>query len=498
MAKLTWFNIAICLVVSWGGFAYGFGFAIFVTSIGQPSFYKYFDLDRDILGAINALFNFGLAVGALAQGWLVDVVGRKRAFYIAAVSSLVGAALITGSTVIGMLITVRLLHGFGLGMLICLVPLYLTEVAPPRHRGSLSGLTTLSFGMGYVTCAWLSIGTYYAKEFNIQVRVPLALAMVGPLALLAGLPFIPESPRYLCLKNRPSEAWAVLRRIHHDPDDEADSAAHAEFVQIKRQVEFEKEQKAGYIEMFRKPSWRKRSLLAIFIQSVLSGNDVILGIANFLVLIFGSLGMTGVMPLLLYALYSTIGTIFVAIAIFTVDRVGRRTMFLVGFPAMAVCLLLEGVLQSRYLGTDHKAGLAGCVAVIYVYIVVFQCVDGPAFIWMSEIFPTNIRGRGIGLGFFSYFVGAITYTTPSALAFKNIKYNMYFLYMGLCIISTIIVYFYIPETKRIPVEEIGALFGDEVVVHLTEDGHGIIEEQMEIKLAGEDVRVAEVHHAEKA
>jgi MFS family permease len=102
-----------------------------------------------ILGAINALFNFGLAVGALTQGWLVDVIGRKKAFAVAAVSSLIGAALITGSVAIGMLITVRLLHGFGLGMLICLVPLYLTEVAPPRQRGILSGLTTLSFGMGY-------------------------------------------------------------------------------------------------------------------------------------------------------------------------------------------------------------------------------------------------------------------------------------------------------------------------------------------------------------
>ncbi len=75
---------------------------------------------------------------------------------------------------------------------------------------------------------------------------------------------------------------------------------------------------------------------------------------------------------------------------------------------------------------------------------------------------------------------------------------MYFLYMGLCCISTIIVYLYIPETKRLPVEEIGALFGDEVVVHLTADGHVIVEEQMELKLAGEKVDVAEVHHAEKA
>lgn len=75
-----------------------------------------------------------------------------------------------------------------------------------------------------------------------------------------------ESPRYLCLKGRTTEAWEVLQKIHRDPDDPTDSYAHAEFTQIVRQVEFDKEQKPGYIEMFKKPSWRRRSLLAIFIQ----------------------------------------------------------------------------------------------------------------------------------------------------------------------------------------------------------------------------------------
>ena len=75
---------------------------------------------------------------------------------------------------------------------------------------------------------------------------------------------------------------------------------------------------------------------------------------------------------------------------------------------------------------------------------------------------------------------------------------MYFLYMGLCIISTIIVYFYIPETKLLPVEEIGALFGDEVVIHLTEDGHNIVEQDIIMnKLTGEEVNVTEVSHTEK-
>lgn len=155
MARLTSYNLAICLVVSLGGFTYGFGFAVFVTSIGQPGFYEYFNLDpttsytANIIGAVNALFGFGAAMGAIAQGWISDWRGRRIGLAIAATCALVGGALAAGSATIAMLIVVRILQGFGLGMMISLVPLYLTEVAPPRHRGFLTGLTVMSFGSGY-------------------------------------------------------------------------------------------------------------------------------------------------------------------------------------------------------------------------------------------------------------------------------------------------------------------------------------------------------------
>lgn len=77
-----------------------------------------------------------------------------------------------------------------------------------------------------------------------------------------------ESPRYLVLNNQASDAWQVLRRIHRDPDDPEDEAAHAEYVQIVCQTEKDKEIKASYIEMFRNRSLRKRTLLAMFIQYV--------------------------------------------------------------------------------------------------------------------------------------------------------------------------------------------------------------------------------------
>lgn len=103
-----------------------------------------------ILGAVNALVFLGAAIGALIQSFLADRFGRKKALAVASICGLAGGALAAGSVAIAMLITVRILQGCGLGMLLALVPLYLTEISPPRQRGFLTGLTVMSFGMGYV------------------------------------------------------------------------------------------------------------------------------------------------------------------------------------------------------------------------------------------------------------------------------------------------------------------------------------------------------------
>jgi MFS family permease len=105
---------------------------------------------RSIIGAVNALFAAGAAFGSICQAWLADYFGRKKALGISALFSLVGAAWTAGSPYLPMLITIRILHGFGLGMLICLVPLYLTEVSPPKSRGIISGMTVMGFGLGYL------------------------------------------------------------------------------------------------------------------------------------------------------------------------------------------------------------------------------------------------------------------------------------------------------------------------------------------------------------
>ncbi|KAL6890006.1 general substrate transporter [Trichoderma evansii] len=180
---------------------------------------------------------------------------------IAAACAAIGGGLTAGSVHIVMLIIVRILQGFGLGLTICLVSLYLTEVAPARQRGLLSSMTVCSLGGGYLICDLVAVGTYSSTNATLQWRLPLALASVGAVCLLGSLCFIPESPRYLAWVDRHEDAWTVVRRLHHDPDNPDEAAARSVLDQIIRQVAYDKEQNAGYKHMIANPSLRKRTLL---------------------------------------------------------------------------------------------------------------------------------------------------------------------------------------------------------------------------------------------
>jgi MFS family permease len=107
----------------------------------------------NILSAITATFFGGCAIGSLAQCFVSDWVGRRGALSISATLALIGSALVAGSVNITMLFVMRVIQGIGLGMMLALVPLYLTEVAPPKHRGFLTGSTQFSTGIGYIMYA---------------------------------------------------------------------------------------------------------------------------------------------------------------------------------------------------------------------------------------------------------------------------------------------------------------------------------------------------------
>jgi MFS family permease len=269
------------------------------------------------------LFFFGAVVGALVGGPIADHIGRRWTIQIAAVVALIGGALAAGSVAIAMLIVVRVLQGAGLGALATLTPVCLAESSTAQKRGMLTGLHGFFLVSGYNISSWVGFGCYFSKNLTFGWRGPIAFTCIPALLLAIGCIWVPETPRYLLLRGRSDQAWRNLQRLHHDPNDPSDSLAHEEFISMKAAIEYERTQPSGYLGIFRTASYRKRAFLSCFVQ-LAANNTGGLVINYYSVIIYGNLGLSGAISLLLYCIYTLIGALGNLFSLLTVDRTGRR------------------------------------------------------------------------------------------------------------------------------------------------------------------------------
>lgn len=190
---------------------------LFLT-VQKPTFLTYFGLltrsnAADLMGAINGLFSAGGLIGAVSCLFTADAWGRKYAILFGAGCSIVGSGLQAGSVHIAMFLIARLLTGIGIGRLtmarlaktfiltddqgalVALVPLYQSEIAPPRIRGFLVGMHGVLICLDYVSASWIGFGFYFVNANATHWRMPLAIQALPPLCLAIGVLFIPESPR---------------------------------------------------------------------------------------------------------------------------------------------------------------------------------------------------------------------------------------------------------------------------------------------------------------
>ncbi|KIW86607.1 uncharacterized protein Z519_12791 [Cladophialophora bantiana CBS 173.52] len=201
------------------------------------------------------------------------------------------------------------------------------------------------------------------------------------------------------------------------PTDPEDKGARAEYTQIVLQVEHDKEEQAGFVQIFRKPTLRRGAILVIFLLFA-SPSTGIVGISNYLPVIFPGLCLTGVMPLVMYGVWCTIGTLVTLLTIFIVDRVGRRTLLLTAYPLLALVHLAESLLQNAYIDTENRGGLGARLLFLLIYIITFQFIYSPALFGLLR-FGQKRTAKGISPDFYSFFIGSLTYTTPSGVAFKG-------------------------------------------------------------------------------
>lgn len=441
----------ITLVASLGGLLFGFDMA--VISGVLPFVEKKFDLTAFYEGLFVSSALVGCIIGVSFSGSLSDKIGRKKMLILSAILFLISAIGCSVVHSLDLLIAARLVGGLGVGVASIVVPLYISEIAPAAIRGRLVTCYQLAITAG-ILIAYVSnslLLNYSAAQSGAGFSALTDLiyvkevwrgmfSMGGVLAILflAGLFFVPESPRWLIRKGRTAEGMTILRALNNEQVAPLEGAAIAE-----------NEEQATYKELFA-PKLRKAMLLGILLPlfSQLSGINAIIYYGPS---ILNDAGIALENSFLGQVIFGAANLVFTFIAIWKVDQWGRRPLYLVGTIGAFISLLVTGLLFAQ----DLTSGWLLVISVT-VFLACFAFSIGPLkFVVAAEIFPTRIRGKALGISIMVMWIAdtIMGQLTPILLKYAGTPAT-FWVFSFFCLIAFITVYKLLPETKGKSLEEI--------------------------------------------
>jgi SP family galactose:H+ symporter-like MFS transporter len=419
-----------------------FGYDTGVISGANKLIKAQFILSDFMNGLVVSAVLIGAIIGAFFGGKLADRYGRRNMIIVAAIifgGSAIGTAL---SPNVIVLIIGRIVVGIAIGMASFIAPLYVSELSPPKIRGSLVSFNQLFITIGIVISYLVDLAL--ASLFPINGwRYMFGLAAIPAVILLVAMIFMPSSPRWLVNDSKVDLARSTLIKIRRKED------VSDELNEITISLN---KQKGGIKELFSpliKPAMIVGISLAIF-QQVTGINTVI----YYTPVIFQSAGLPFSVSLLGTVYVGLVNVGFTFLALFLLDRVGRRKLLLLGLAGMSGMLILLGIVfflpsLLNQLGTLAVIGLMA-------YVAFFAIGLGPVF-WLliSEIYPLKVRGLGMSIvteaNWGSNFIIALTYLILVQLMGTS---GTFWLYAGVGILALIFTFIYVPETKGRTLEEI--------------------------------------------
>ncbi|BGP40963.1 hypothetical protein JCM10450v2_004968 [Rhodotorula kratochvilovae] len=411
-----------------------------------------------LLGATVAIYEIGALFGSLFASLYGDVLGRRKAIIIGCFFAVTGGAVQGGSdgpNALAVLIFFRVWTGLGIGVLTSLLPAFHAECSPAKYRGSIVLLDLVACACGLTLSFWLSYGFSYVSG-STQWRFPLSFQAVFPFVVLVLVAFLPDSPRWLAQRGRTEEARDVLIRYNGVEEAEIIFAEIETAIAMEQQVAVH-----SWFDAFRPgpQSFRYRTFLgmgALFAQQATGVNVV----SYYSTEIFtGSVGLSRNMSLILSGCNGINSLVFVIIGSFLIDRVGRvRLMWTTAAMQTVFFAVMCGVLWDG--SPSYGEGVTGACMLFLFFSSFSVGWLGPSWLYPAEIMPLATRAAGASLSSMSNWVFNFVVVMVSPPALASIQGRYYIVYAILNALLVPMLYFLYPETARLSLEEIDALFAD--------------------------------------
>ncbi|KAG5559023.1 hypothetical protein RHGRI_008819 [Rhododendron griersonianum] len=444
-----------------GGLLYGYDIgatscATISVESATSSGTTWYDLSSVDIGLITSGSLYGALIGSVLAFNVADFLGRRRELIVASVLYLVGALVTALAPDLVVMVIGRFVFGIGIGLSMHAAPMYIAETAPSQIRGQLISLKEFFIVLGMVagyTLGSLLVDTVSGWRYMYGASTPIAIVMG------IGMWWLPASPRWLLLcaiqgkgtmQDLRETAICCLCRLRGEGIGDSAPEQVEEMLGELSYVGEEKE--AGLAEMFQGKCLKALIIgggLVLF-QQITGQPSVLYYAASILESAGFSAASDATRVSILLGLLKLIMT---GVAVVVVDRVGRRPLLLGGVSVMVISLFLLG---SYYTFLDNAPVMA--VVALLLYVGCYQLSFGPiGWLMISEIFPLRLRGRGLSIAVLINF-GANAIVTFSFSPLKALLGSgpLFFIFGVIAIISLAFIYFIVPETKGLSLEEIEA------------------------------------------
>ncbi|WVQ68693.1 uncharacterized protein L199_006902 [Kwoniella botswanensis] len=463
--KLTSFVLMLSFVAAVSGFCFGYDTGVIsaaLVSIKDDFGHILADQEKEWISTATSC---GALVGALSSGSMADKIGRKWVLAVGDVWFTIGAIIICASYSVPQMIVGRAVLGLGVGTAAAIAPLYIAEVAPTRFRGALVTIQSLAITGGQFVSYCIGIPLTGHNGWRVQFGIGIAPALVQAVAIH----FMPESPRFDLLRGNREAALATIQRSYRGMSEDyiaVKFAALEEVVGISASFTNQYNIKARLRLLLTEGKYRKPAITALGIgifQQLCGFNSLMYYAAT----IFSMAGFDN--PTAVGLIVSGTNWFFTFVAMFLLDRVGKRRILLSTYPGMIAGLALASVAFWKMTGetghrlvegTEYPKQWSNMMLGMMVVFIAFYATGSGNITWtVGEVFPLEMRGIGSsvlagGVWAANILISATFLTLMNAIG----PTPTFALYAGICLAGLIFIYFCYPEPSGLSLEEIQIIY----------------------------------------